>query len=637
MNYSFLEPIQIGNMKVRNRIMYLAMAKNLSDKDGFVTDKQIEYYANMARGGVGLIVTGAGIIDNEWPSTMIGQPGFYDDKFIPGLTRLIDAVHKHGSKVFCQLWHPGQVDYSWEIEEVPKTVNELTLEEMEIIKQKYVKGASVAKCAGADGIEIQICHNYLMAQFLSPHFNKRTDNYGGSLKNRLRYPIEVITAIKEKFGKDFLMSVKVNGSDFLEDGINPEMAAEAGIYLEKAGADMLVMSGGGEESLVYGMSGDGDYEEGWKVPFAELVKTKVSIPVAATGSIRHPEYMDSIITDGKCDLIGLGRALLAEPHLVNKVMNGQEKQIRYCMSCMHCFDETAPGHSGCTVNPFALRSEEKPELIKNGDGRTVVCVGAGPANIEAAMVLAERGFKPVIFEKESQLGGMMQLAKQPLGKHKMEWLLEFYRNEIERLGIDIRYNTPATEESITALNPYAIIFATGSTPLLPPIPGIKGSNVYEVRDILANKDSFKVSGKRIIVAGAGATGLETARTMHEWGNEVTIVEMMPRPQYGDPGATYDKLLTISKVFGTGVIPMYSHKLLSIGETDIEVEDTSNGKKIKLPADMIIMSLGVRPDHALYDIMKETHPNVFNIGDSQKIGQIIDAIHAGNTLGYQLGA
>lgn len=638
MKYAFLETIQIGGLTLKNRVISLAMAKNLSTDDFFVTDQQIEYYENTARGGAALIIPGGGIIDPDWPSINANQPGLFDEKFLDGLTRLTNAVHRHDAKIFFQLWHPGEVDYSWDIPESPKTVNELTMEDLRNIKAKFIKAAQISKKAGADGVEIQVCHNYLLAQFLSPHFNKRTDEYGGCIENRLRFPLEVLEAIKNECGKNYPVSVKVNGSDFVPDGIDPDMAAEACAILEKAGADLFTLSGGGEHTLLYGMSGDGDYEEGWKVHFAKKVKAKVSVPVVATGSLRHPEFISKIITDGKCDLVGIGRGLLAEPEYVKKCQEGRENELRYCLSCMYCFNyKREPGQPGCTVNPYALRSEEKKPLVKDGNGRVVAVIGAGPAGLEAACVLAERGFKPVIFEKSERIGGTVHLAKCPPGRQKLGWLEDNYDRQLKRLHIEVRLNTEATEEMITALDPYAVIFATGATSFIPPIPGVAGNDkVLDVREVLRNCEEYKkISGKKIIVAGAGDTGLETAMMMQVAGNDVTVLEMMARPDDYDDTIPMNKMLIMNKSLDSGVTPLYSHKLLSVGTDAIEVEDLLENKVYQIPMDMIIMALGVKPVTKLYDAMKGQRSNVYNIGDSNKVAQIVDAIYAGNTLGVSM--
>lgn len=300
MNHKFLEPIKIGNQIIKNRIMFLAMAKTISNFDDGVSVKDIDYIEAIAAGGTGLIVPGAMIVDKEWPSVLPLQPGLYDDKFIPGLRRLVAAAHKYDAKILFQLWHPGATNYSGV---QPKTVDELTKEEIKAIQDKFVAAAKRAVAAGADGIEFQTCHGYLACQFISPLFNHRTDEYGWEkIEDRTRFATETIGAIRKVIGPNRIISVKMQGFDYPqgegpngEDGITPEQAAAVAPLLEAAGADLLSVSAGGtiyrQDDI---MSGDVHRAEGWKVPAATMVKEAVSIPVVATGNIRHPEFVDKL-------------------------------------------------------------------------------------------------------------------------------------------------------------------------------------------------------------------------------------------------------------------------------------------------------------------------------------------------------
>ena len=329
MSHKFLEPIKIGNQTVKNRVMFLAMAKNISNFDDSVSAKDIAYVESVAAGGVGLLVPGAMIVDPEWPSVLPLQPGIYDDRFIPGLRRLVLAAHKYDAKILFQLWHPGATNYSG-ID--PKTVDELTKDEIHAIQDKFVAAAKRAMAAGADGIEFQTCHGYLACQFISPLFNHRTDEYGwNKVEDRTRFATEILTRIRKVIGPDKIISVKMQGFDYPKsegpngnDGITPEQAAEVAPYLEKAGADMIAVSAGGtiyhQDDI---MSGDVHRAEGWKVPAATMVKNAVSVPVVATGSIRHPDFVDQIINDGKCDMVGMGRGAFAR-NRVGDVLIGED-------------------------------------------------------------------------------------------------------------------------------------------------------------------------------------------------------------------------------------------------------------------------------------------------------------------------
>lgn len=629
MTYKLLTPIQVGSIEIKNRIVYLAMAKYLSDPQGFVTDRQIAYYRNLAAGGVGLIVPGAMVVDPEWPSTLPLQPGLYDDKFIPGLQRLVDAVHEEGAKIFFQPWNPGEIAYN--PGKTPKGVTQLTPEEMEHQQKLFYEAAKRVKAAGADGIELHMAHNYIFAQFFSPYYNKRTDEYGGSLENRLRFPLEVLALYKKAGGDDWPISCKYQGCDFVEGGITPEMAAEAAPYLERAGVSLLVVSGGGSGTLITGMSAGGEQPEGWKVPFAQAVKAAVSIPVAATDSLRHPEFAEQLLRDGKCDMIGIGRGLFAEPEWVNKVAAGREDELRYCVSCHGCFDYFPPGTAGCTVNPWGLRETEKTAPAKDGNGRRIVIVGAGPAGLEAGVTLAERGFKVTLFEAASEIGGMICLGKNPPDKQKLNWTLEYYKKQIKRLGIEVRLNTEATEEQIEALAPYAVITATGSLPVLPKVPGSDKPHVVEVREMLKNPPAL--TGKSVVVVGAGLTGVEAGELYAEKGNKVTVIDMLPPP---DPlTLTYDVLLVQGKAQYKGVQIVMGCKLLEIKDSEIVVEDVATGQISTMAADLLILAVGVKPNPALYAAIQGRFERVYNIGDSARAGKIKDAVVAGSKLGYAL--
>lgn len=621
--YKILEPIKVGPMELRNRVMYLAMAKYLSTPDNFITDRQIAYYENYAKNHVGLITTGACITFPDCPSKLPMQPGIYDDKFLPGMKKLVDAVHKHGAKFLFQPWHPGATPYGCDISEL-KTVADYSIDEIHELQDTFLQGAVRAQKAGADGVEVHIAHNYLLEQFLTPLFNKRTDGYGAqNMKNGLRFSTEIIGMIKKTCGPGFAVTVKINGNDFSPEGMTPERVAEAGPILEAAGADMISVSAGGSLTNILGMSADGNQPEGWKVPLAEAVKKSgVKIPVMATGSIRHPEFIEKVLTEGKCDMIGMGRGLLAEPEWVIKLEHGREKEMHHCISCMHCFNYTAPGVTGCTVNPLALRESESITLKKDGAGRTVAIVGAGPAGMEAAVILAKRGFSPVIFEKEDEIGGMESMAAVPDGKSKVNWHIDYYKNEIENLNIKTHLGREAKKSDIDSLNPYAVLVASGSKPMIPgTIPGIQLPHVKEVRKILA--DFPQITGKNIVVVGAGLVGLECGITYANRGNKVTIIDMLPAP---DPAtAPADHMMVVGHAAGIGINILMQHKLQEITPEAVVAKNMENDQNITLSADEVVLCMGVTSNSSLYEELENQFDRVYNIGDSKKTGTILEAV------------
>lgn len=632
-----LEPIKIGNMELRNRVVLSAMAKYFCT-NGYIGREYCEYYRNIAHGGTALIIPGIMCVEPKWYGQH-EQPFLNDDKYIPGLKMAIDAVHEEGAKFACQLWMPGHLPYTQE--DYPEqngqkiaAVNYIPREMIPELQQKYVDAAVRCAKAGTDAIEWHMAHNYLPEQFYSPYFNHRTDEYGAqNVENAMRFSVEVIDRIKAACpGVEII--AKMNGSDFHEGTASMQWLGDAAVILEQHGVSMITVNGGGVISRLTGMSADGNEEEGWKVPYAEVVKKRVSIPVAACGSLRHPDFIDSIIEDGKCDLVALGRQLFAEPEFCNKIAEGREDELKFCVSCMHCLTKTkfGPNQPGCTVNPRGRREFCIPrELNVNGDGLPVAVVGAGPAGLEAAVTLAKRGFAVTLFDKSDKLGGNINLASMPIGKYKLGWMVGYYENMLRKLGVTVRLGTTCTPELLEELKPYAVFVATGSVEAIPPLPGIDGEGVIPVRTYLCERPEIK--GERVVVLGAGQTGLEAARMLAVAGNEVTVVDMMPDEI---PPIT-DHRLDLNYAREAGVTVLMAHKVARIEKDAVVVSDMATGEEKSLPRDKVIVALGVKSDRALYDEVKERFQNVFNLGDSDKPGMAVYAVSAGYLAAANLPA
>lgn len=632
-----LEPIKIGNMELRNRVILSAMAKYFCT-NGYIGREYCEYYRNIAHGGTALIIPGIMCVEPKWYGQH-EQPFLNDDKYIPGLKMAIDAVHEEGAKFACQLWMPGhlpytQEDYPEENGQKIAAVNYIPREMIPELQQKYVDAAVRCAKAGTDAIEWHMAHNYLPEQFYSPYFNHRTDEYGAqNVENAMRFSVEVIDRIKAACpGVEVI--AKMNGSDFHEGTASMQWLGDAAVILEQHGVSMITVNGGGVISRLTGMSADGNEEEGWKVPFAEVVKKRVSIPVAACGSLRHPDYIDSIIEAGKCDLVALGRQLFAEPEFCNKIAEGREDELKFCVSCMHCLTKTkfGPNQPGCTVNPRGRREFCIPrELNVNGDSLPVAVVGAGPAGLEAAVTLAKRGFAVTLFDKGDKLGGNINLASMPIGKYKLGWMIGYYENMLRNLGVTVRLGTTCTPEMLEELKPYAVFIATGSVEAIPPLPGIGGEGVIPVRSYLCERPEIKDS--KVIVLGAGQTGLETARMLAVAGNEVTVVDMLPDEI---PPIT-DHRLDLNYAREAGVKILMAHKVVRIEDSAVVVIDLVTGEEKSLPRDKVIVALGVKSDRALYDEVKDRFQNVFNLGDSDKPGMAVYAVSAGYLAAANLPA
>ena len=427
-----------------------------------------------------------------------------------------------------------------------------------------------------------------------------------------------------------------------EDGITPEQAAQIAPLLEEAGADILSVSAGGtiyhQDDI---MSGDVHRAEGWKVPAAEMVKKAVTIPVVATGSIRHPEFVDQILGENKCDMVGMGRGILAEREWVKKCEEGREDELRYCISCMNCFNVNPFAYetSNCSVNPFALREGSKRPIEKNGNNRKVVVIGAGPAGLEAAVTLSQREFDVVIFDKGNEIGGSLQLAKKPPYKDKFEFEIDYYKSMISKCGITTKLGKEATVEDVLDEKPYAILVATGGNPVSAPIEGLDQVQVYPAHDVLRNEIQLK--NKKIVIIGGGVAGLETAlylKAQDQGSNDVSVVDMLPEwpESMLDPRYQQEALLESKNCKKQGIHLNYYHKVLKYENGKLMIESIAEGNTKALPADVIIMSVGVRANDQLYkELLASGQKNVWKAGDAIRTGKIHKAVLHGSKFGYAL--
>ena len=623
-----LEPLKVGNMELRNRVILSAMAKYFCT-NGFIGQEYIEYYRTIAHGGTALITPGIMCVEPKWYGQH-EQPFLNDDKYIPGLKAAIDAVHGEGAKFSCQLWMPGHLPYTQAdyIEtNGPKlvAVNYMSREMIQEMQQKYVDAAIRCAKAGTDAIEWHMAHNYLPEQFYSPYFNHRTDEYGAqNVDNAMRFSLEIIDRIR-KACPNVEVVAKMNGTDCHDGEASMAWLGSAASLLEQHGVSLITVNGGGGLTRLEGMSGDGHRPEGWKVKYAEIVKNAVSIPVAASGNLKHPSYVDAIISEGKCDLVALGRTSICDPHWVNKCKAGREDLIRYCLSCMHCVYALPADVCGCTMNPrcrreaFTPRVEDTPQT---GAGRKVVVVGAGPAGCLAAITLAQRSFRPILCDKNDFLGGMMVPAGMPIGKQEFQNGINYYANMLRELKVDVRLNTEVTPELLQAEAPYAVIAAVGSYEFIPPIPGADGENVIGARRYILERPEIR--GKKVVVLGCGQTGLEAAHMLAALGNDVTEIEMQERAFI----MLLEHKLDLEYAEASGVKTVFGHKVLELTDSAVVAQSVETGEQVTFAADVIIPAIGVRSNSAEVEKLRACGvEKFFNIGDSAKTGMIYEAISA----------
>ena len=636
------EPGRIGNLELKNRVVMPAMGCSFAESTGEAGARMIRYYAERAKGGVGLIITEITRIDDETGVGTPNQLSVTNTHMIAQLSHLAEAVHAYGTKIFVQLHHPGNQTPSRLIggkqpvsasDVTCKVIGEqprsLTTEEVEAMVKKFVTGAVIAQKAGIDGVEIHAAHGYLVSQFLSPHTNKRTDKYGGSFEGRMRFITEIIMGIKAYCGPKFPISVRMNGSDYLEDGISEEDAIAQAKYLEALGISCLNVSCGTYDSGATIIE-PSYFAEGWKRHLGANIKKAVSIPVIAVCNIKHPEFAEQLLEDGDFDYVGIARGHLADPDWVAKARAGQEKQIRKCLGCMECFRILNDGLPlGCTLNPILGREFEwgDDKLLKNGEGRTVAVIGGGPAGMEAALTLAKRGFRTVLYEASDRLGGTVNLAAIPPNKGMLAEFVKTMEEQLKAAGVEVRLNTLGTVEEIRNSGAEAVFMACGGKAVRPLLEGIEKAVTAE--DVLAGK--AEVKGENLVIVGGGVTGLETAETLAK-DHKVTVVEMLDKVG----GNLYPSITMhlAQEIMKAGGAIAKGKALMSVNDGYVTVKDTHTSEETQIPADTVVLAMGVASLRPQLEEFRETFGDkLILVGDSDRPGQIYDALHSGHDRAF----
>ena len=622
--YSTMEsPVFIGRLQLSNRVVMPAMGVNLAASGGGVSDDIIAFYEARARGGVGLIISEVTrVIDGAGGSDPC-QLAARGPKDVPDLQRLVDAIHKYDTKFFIQLQHPGRMAspaVTGEQSVAPSVLEddgsrELTTEECEGMVKAFVTGAFVAQMAGADGVELHGAHGYLINGFLSPAMNRRSDKYGGNFEGRMRFVLDILKGIKSTCGVHFPVSVRINAEETLPGGIDIDEAKKIAVELERGGADAINVS-----CYSIGCIEPGTYGQGWKKHMASAIKKVVKIPVIAVCNIKEPETGENLLNEGACDLIGVGRGHLADPEWCNKSFEGRRDEIRLCIGCLGCFGEICKLHRAkCAVNPVTGREREYAAPKVDGAGRTVAVIGGGPAGVEAAFVLKERNFSPVIFEEGTRLGGSLNVADKGYGKTLITKYIDSLIKQVELAGIDVRCGEKATADKIRALNACGVFVACGAEPFKPQIQGIDGNNVCTADDVLLGK--IKPTGA-VAVIGSGMTGLETAEMLSGEDCGLALVEMLDSVGPGMYLSLVEDVM--SRILPHNPLVLTGHRLERIEAKKILLTRLSDNEKVELPADWVVLAMGVRPRKDIAEEFRKVFGNVQVIGDAAKGGRVLEA-------------
>lgn len=636
-NFSHLfEPIQIGKTTVKNRIFMPPLSTNLADK-GYVTDALVEHYSNRARGGVGLIVTEVTTVEPTY-TYLPGDMSIYDDSYIPGWKKLVDAVHKYDTKILSQLFHPAYMAFPvpgtpqliapsnvgpYYAKSAPRAV---TVEELHVLVRQFGEAALRFKKAGGDGVEIQCAHAHgLLGGFLTPLYNKRTDEYGGDINGRLRLTLEVIREVRKQCGDDFIIDVRISGDEYSEGGLTLNDMIYVSKQLEKEGVDFLHVSGGNTIKRGSSMPAPGTSP----APHAhasEEIRKHVHIPVATVARINEPWIAEELIADGKADICMIGRANLCDSEFANKAREGRTDDIRPCIGCGRCLTGIMFGKPiACTVNP----SVETNDIDEADVKKKVLVIGGGPAGMEAAYVAKKRGHEVVLCEKENELGGLLRLAAVPISKQELCKVIKFMARRLNNEGIDVRTGCEVTPQMLEdEFKDYEIICSTGAKP--------KEIEVFKqfkqtmtADDILSGR---KFPGRKIVILGGGSVGCETADYLAPLVNDlfpsnrdVTVIEMTGSLMTGDGGAAKSRLT--QRLMSKGVKLLLNAQVKKVDESTITYEQDGEEHTIK-DADTLVFAVGYTPTKVEYE-------NAHYIGDCDKVGNLKDAISGAYQLARSL--
>jgi len=645
------EPTRIGRMTVKNRLVMPAMGTDYGSADGFVTPRLIDYYAERAKGGVGLIIVENTSVDYPRGKATPHQISIDHDTYLEGLSELAQAIKRGGARAAIQLEHGGRdtnsaitgqqpVGPSESLSQGREPVRALSVAEIAEFVERHAQAAVRAQKAGFDGVEIHGAHGHLLAQFISPFLNQRQDWYGGSLENRARFLLEVIRACRAAVGSDYPLWCRINAAEYgVEPALDYAQAAQIARWAEEAGADAISVSAYGYRAqftvLCPGVPG-------FHLMGAALVKRGVGIPVIAVGRIL-PETGEWAIREGIADMVAMGRALIADPYLPNKAAEGRLEDIVPCIGCWECIETGimqaiiqaivnpgAPSGGGvrCSVNP-AVGKERECKVTPAPNPRRVVVVGGGPAGMEAARVARLRGHDVTLLEKDAQLGGLLRAAAMPPHKQAISLLIEYFETQLDKLGVKVRLEAEGTLARISASRPDAVIWAAGTTPVTLEIAGLDRSKVVTAIDVLNGKAEV---GNTVVIFGAEGVGCETASYLADQGKKVVVVEIKERALEKEGTIVRMRLLDDLSREKVEVLTCVKYEGF---ESEGPLVKTAAGELRTLRADTYIMAAGAKSNLLLVPALVHRFKHVQVIGDAMEPRRIRNAIVEGFEAGQRV--
>lgn len=643
MREALFKPIQIRNLELKNRIIFPPLT-TAYEENYMPSKRSLHFYTTIAKGGVGLIIIGDLSVSKNYSM----NPHFYDDSFIPSNQLLVDSIHAAGAKIGAQIYHgeynPDELDEIFQQkgisavkekmhEDLFTYCNKISINEIHTIQKRILEAAIRADKCGYD--LIQIHGDRITGMFSSPILNKRTDKYGGTLQNRARFSLELTRMIREALPNKPLEYKLVMIRTDPALGMGGPTIEESKImvkWLEEAGIDSFHVS-----LANHGFIGDtipamGTVPHGCFLDLAENISSVTNLPVTAVGRITSPSLAEEILLTKKADLVAIGRQLIADPQWPNKILSNQEDSIRPCIMCNRgCTDNIMQRkYIQCTVNPLN-GLEEDPITVANVHSKSVLIIGGGPSGLEAAISLCQQGHHITLAEKESILGGQLNLASLPPGKEEIKPLQEYLIKTIQSLPVEILTDTLVDEKFIDVNSFQKIIVATGANPIQIPIPGFDPTIVCTAWDVLSGKN---ISGKNVLIVGAGSVGIETAIYAASKGSKVTVVEITDTLLPTEVLTLKPKLKKELAQFQIDV--RLEHSLIKLDGNEAHINDLKNSSFFTLTVDQVVLAIGARPDKSMQSLLERKNISFYSIGDCSKarVGLIGDAIRDARFLDIQ---
>lgn len=635
-----LEKITIEGMELKNRMAFPPITTAFGAVDGCFTDIEIAYMTERARGGAALVFTDGVAVDRGHQlSVGANLPYFDNDRQISAYARFTDALRNEGVKTCIQLYHAGRqttlAKRGGKEPIAPSAVStkmlglipfpdavEMTKADIECAIRSFVLAASRAKTAGFDAIDIDGGAGYLIQQFMSPYTNKRCDEWGGTFDKRMRFALEIVSRVREVVGRNYPMVFDLPMDEYVPGGITPDDGVRIALALEEAGVNAFRVHGVVLETYNR-MFPTMATPRGVNAPLGAMLKNRLRAKVMLGQRINDAILAEKLLQDGVCDIILLGRAMLADPDFPAKVRTGRTREIRKCLACNTCVDQLGLNKPiRCAINA-RLGFEREYRIRKTGESKTILVAGGGPAGMEAARVAAMAGHRVVLCEKKDALGGQLLQASVPPHKEELSNLVEYLAGQMEILGVDVRLKTMLDKGLIRQMKPDAVIITTGAVPVLPPIPGSDGKQVFLAKDVIERHND--IQNKKVLIVGGGSVGAETAELLWSRGNKVVVLEMLDTIA-ADMGL-FLSLDFHERMRNTNIMFITGARVKEIRENGAIYEDPS-GSEHFMETDLVVLAVGYAADQTLARELEDMDVPVVIAGDAVRARNIMNAVHEG---------